>query len=213
MENFDPTTSLSPDDPLQKWLADPAMVDFVKQKALEHAKSLLGFAGDASIDATNSYKPPGDVRLGPAETRPFRLDPVATESWRKETPIPATSTPPVEPKPSMIETSPLDPLTILEEAVPLPKARPVEAGPGATDISASSKKKPSVADATGDFAKSLSALRPIQPPPVNPVGTPSVHATGQIAAPNIQNLLALFGAQSKPDPVSTLGRLLVAGKA
>lgn len=107
----------------------------------------------------------------------------------------------------------LDPVPeAVADRVPLPRARPTEAGAGASDISAQSKK-PAAADALGDFSKSLAGIKPIQPAPVNPVGTPSVRAPHATGAPNIQSLLQMIGQQNSPTVLSTLGRLLVAGKA
>lgn len=118
--------------------------------------------------------------------------------------------PQAAPTPAPTPASPLDPVETAD-AVPIPTPRPAEAPAGASDVSA--KSKTPKADAISDFAKTLAGVKPIQPPPLNAVGTPSVHTPGAISAPQITQLLQLLGSQSKPDPVQTLGRLLVAGKA
>lgn len=116
-----------------------------------------------------------------------------------------------DPRKSLADS--LDPTPAPAEAVPLPVPRPAEAGPGASDISASKKKKEDAGDALGGFAKSLQGVKPIAPPAPNFVGTPSVRAHGNIAAPNLQNLLSMVG-QPGPSPLAlTLGRLLATGKA
>lgn len=96
--------------------------------------------------------------------------------------------------------------------VPLPRARPAEAPPVATDLSAR-KKTDDVGDALGGFGKSLQGVKPSPPPAPNFVGTPSMRAPGHIAAPNLQALLSLVGQPTASPLGLTLGRLLATGKA
>lgn len=99
----------------------------------------------------------------------------------------------------------------LDGGVPMPRARPPEAGPGASDFSA--KKKESLGDALSGFGKSLQGVKPVPPPAPNFVGTPSAPSHPAIQAPNLNALLAMVG-QGAPSPLGlTLGRLLATGKA
>lgn len=200
----------SPDASLEDWLANPASAEWVKQKALEHAQSTLGYTdamGNQTGTEDDPFGPGKSGRAPPAQEQPFVLnkDGSRLTDGRTYTDQPAGAVPP----PPINET-PFDPTA--QETVPVPAARPKEAGPGASDISAK-KRDSEKDDAITDFAKTLGAVKALQPPPVNPVGTPSVRSPGAINAPQIAQLLQLIGSQSKPDPVSTLGRLLVAGKA
>lgn len=263
--SFDPAATLSPDDPLQEWLKDPAMAEFVKQKALEHAKSVLGYAD--GMDASNSPgTPPGRLHAkpgvytgvnGPDADTPEQIaagnppaptvpaaptqyggptsifgrmgllpagqsaDPTAAEGpyvidkGPATGPVPGGTSTPSYPAPVPLPaadprkfaSNPLDP----EESSPTVLTPNTPTAPVASDVSA--RKKGDLEGASNDFAKTLAGLKPMAPPPLNAVGTPSVRSPLAISAPQVQQLLALLGAQSKPDPVSTLGRLLVAGKA
>jgi hypothetical protein len=73
------------------------------------------------------------------------------------------------------------------------------------------KKKASGAD--NSFTQMLAGLKALQPPPVNPVGTPSVRGPLASGAPNLSQLLQVMGAQTRPGVAETLGKLLVQGKA
>lgn len=221
MDAFDPAATLGADDPLQQWLKDPAAADFVKQKALEHAQSVLGFTDPTGTNIDpNSGMPTDDRGSAPmwtpmskakdliganpdptANMGPVTLNPSGVRSASDPTP----NTPP--------PINPLDPVETAGagESVPLPRSRPKEAGPGASDISAQKKKEKE--DATSDLMKTLSGLKPIAPPPLNPVGTPSVRSPTATNAPQLSQILQLMGQSGQASPGLTLGRLLVAGKA
>lgn len=119
------------------------------------------------------------------------------------TPRPVVGASALDPEEGEVNPNPVAPGT-----VPLPTAKPTD-----TDVSA--KKKEKTGDSgMGDFAKTLAGVKALQPPPNAAVGTPSVHSALAMKSPDITQLLALFGQQAgAATPASTLGRLLVAGKA
>lgn len=120
---------------------------------------------------------------------------------KPRTPTPADSTPPPSASPA------LDPIPTPPVATP-PQVASTETP---TDISAKKKAKPEgVGD---DISKMLGGLKALQPPPNPAVGTPHVNPAHQIKTPDITQLLAAIGAQTRPSPLETLGKLLVAGKA
>lgn len=86
------------------------------------------------------------------------------------------------------------------DSVPIPSPRPDEAP----------KKK--VSGALSGFGDSLKGVKPVPPPPVNPVGTPSVRGPLPVQAAPLTALLALAGQGAPPSAMATLGRLLAAGK-
>lgn len=118
----------------------------------------------------------------------------------------AAPTPSFDPEPDGPDETPSG------SEIPLPKPRPTEAGPGASDISAQSKTG-KVADGLGGFAQSLAGVKAPIAPPLNAVGTPAAPHPSAVQAPNVASLLQLIGQQSQPNALQTLGRLLVAGKA
>lgn len=228
---LDPAQTLGQDDPLRSW-AD-ANIDWRTGKLLQQdpSKAIQSMI-DRGIPPPDVHAPPqasafadAPFMADPANIEaasPYRLaGPEAMNGWRQSVDavnanpdsapkpsVPLPQVPMPQPRPAEAETSPFDPAP---ESVPLPRERPKEAGPGASDISA--KKKPSAADALGDFSKSLAGVKPVQPPPLNPVGTPSVRSPGAISAPQLAQLIALTGATAPPSALQTLGRLLVQGKA
>jgi len=141
-----------------------------------------------------------------ADQGPHRLPSAgATKAWRDSTPLPGTV-------PVAAAATPFDPAPVPSPpVVPLPVERPAEAGAGASDVSA--KKKPDLGDALTDFSKSFAGVKPIPPPALNPVGTPSVRTPHAAGAPSIAALLQYMGQTAQPSALSNLGRLLVAGKA
>lgn len=259
---FDPAATLSPDDPLQAWLQDPAMAEFVKQKAIEHAQNVLGFApsadplGPDSGDTFGTKKPAATTQdtAAPAPTPPppAAAAPVASSNPPFQVGIPPTSivgrlksyfgsgvpkaegvpdptasqgpfrldpTPP--PTTSPVPVASPSPAKVVIDS-PAATVAPAEAegaalDPEETSTDLSSKnadgKPKTKAEALSDFGKTLAGLKPMAPPPLNPVGTPSVRSPSAINAPNLSQVMQVMGLQSRPDPISTLGRLLVAGKA
>lgn len=240
---FDPASTLGADDPLRAWAAqqelDPVTGQLLltdPQRAIDRliargvpppAGQAMAYddpgSGSVSQGNTDVLPPNAGIQrpgaflgvIGGMHDVPNDALPVfgpngkmmgnqTSAQSQRPAPDPTLTTPYGLPAPA---NSPFDP----SPSVPLPVPRPEEAGPGASDISAAKKKSPS--DAISDFSKSLSGVRPVQPPPVNPVGTPSVRSPTAAGATNIQNLLALIGQQSGGSPIQTLGRLLVAGKA
>lgn len=227
---LDPAQTLGPDDPLRAW-AD--------QNIDWRTGRLLTQDPQKAIESMISRGiPPPDVHAAPPDALPF-ADPYGNNinpetgmpispNVAKLSPDPIRTNPdgslarnltgdqsPVVPKPKpTAPENPLDPeeATATPPSVPLPKPRPDEAGPGASDVSAA-KKKPSVGDALSDFSKSLTGVKPVPPPPLNPVGTPSVRSPGAVSPPNIANLIALMQGGTPPSVAATLGKLLVAGKA
>lgn len=211
------------DASLDEWLKDPAAADFIKQKALEHAKALLG-AQMPYADTTASDDPgAAGGQASPPMAAPSDNsvpDPTASQGPYVMNKGPATgvtppgSTPPPPPAvPTPVAKPPIvndldpeeNPSPVAPGTVPVPTAKPTD-----TDVSA---KKKNAADGISDFAKTLAAVKPT-PPPANPaVGTPSVRSPTAMQAPQIAQLMQLLGASSKPSPIETLGRLLVAGKA
>lgn len=212
MGDFDPSATLGPDDPLRAWLQDPSMAEFVKQKAVEHAGNVLGFSDPYGNNINpESGMPDNGPRMAPKvplpAPRPIEADPYIMDKGPATGVTPKGSTPPFDdryPPANAFDPAPA-------AGVPLPAPRPASAGPGASDVSA--KKKGDLEGATNDFAKMMAGIKAIQPPPVSPVGTPNPPHTGHIQAAQVNQLLQLMGAQSRPDPVQTLGRLLVSGKA
>lgn len=125
-------------------------------------------------------------------------------------PVPATVTRPNPTPPPKTETSPLDPeenpSPVADGEVPIPKPNPNKM----TDVSAKAKKAD---EAISDFSKSLQGVKALQPPPLNPVGTPSVRSPSAVTAPNIQNLMLQGQAARQNAILPLLGKLLVMGKA
>lgn len=142
---------------------------------------------------------------------PVRTNPDGSIAGNLTAPSNPDAVPLPQPRPGTPATPSSSPLDPEEPSVPLPAARPPEAGPGASDVSA--KKKPGAADALGDFSKSLSGIKAPTAPPLNAVGTPSVRSPTAINAPNIANLIALTQGTSPQTVMQALGKLLVAGKA
>lgn len=228
----------SPDASLDDWLRDPTASEFIKQKALEHAQSALGFTIDSTgpyaqgdPDNAGAYPPPATPPLpqAPATGSIFgRLgkllegspDPTASQGPVTLNPsgvAPAGSPPAPQPAPTPgaappVNANPFDPepnpSPVAPGTIPLPRPNPTQD----TDVSSQEKKK-TVGDALSNLSKTLAGVKPIAPPPVNAVGTPGVRSPQAVNAPNLSQILQLLGAQAKPDPISTLGRLLVAGKA
>lgn len=236
-----PTTA--EDDPLRAWFAnlnDPGMAALLitdPEKAKElmasrgiapppHASSYMGsnvpgsniLGYDPGKDPTRAGNPGNPVPVAaPGDPdNPIRTLPNGKISGNITAPVDPDAVPPVAPpKRAVAAASPLDPeeeASVVPSSVPLPARRPEEAGPGASDLSARSKTD-KTAEALSGFSKSLAGVKPVPPPPLNAVGTPSVRSPGAIGAPNITNLLALAGQQAQARQLQTLGRLLVAGKA
>lgn len=214
--------ALSPDDPLRKWfqdLNDPGMAALMVSDP-EKAKELMIQRGVAPPPHAQPYMDSntGGSVMGydPTQDPTRAVAPIRTTSDGKisgNLTAPANPDAPQVPKAAQVAlASPLDPAE--DVATPaesgLPRARPAEAPPADTDVSA---KKKDYAGAFSDFSKSLAGVKPIQPPAVNAVGTPSVRSPTASGAPNIANILALAGQQQKANQLATLGRLLVAGKA
>lgn len=220
------SATLSADDPLRAWAEqniDPTTGKLIATGDPQEAINRMikaGIAPPPTGSALGYTNPMGDVSPGPEAEAPIRMYPKETEEWRKsfiapqEGPNKGKSIPFAQGQDKSFEIagSGLDPEVnpSPQSGIPLPRSRPSEAGPSSTDLSA--QKKPSVGDAFGDFSKSLAGVKPVQPPPVNPVGTPSVRSPSAMAAPNLANILSLIGQGNAPT-LSTLGRLLVAGKA
>lgn len=176
------------------------------------ASDPLSFAGDGAtsppIIRTN---PDGTIAGNISDNSPIADNPNAV--YKPSVPLPNAKfpTPLPTPRPAAADASSLDPEETPAESVPLPRERPAEAGPGASDISA--RKKGDAGGAINDFAKSLQGVKALQPPPINPVGTPGVRSPGAISAPNLSNLIALGQAQRANAVMPLLGRLLAMGKA
>lgn len=237
MSDFDPTT-LSPDDPLR----DTSVDDWIAKVRQDHPEIAANLVTNpqAAIRALadkgvgpppmsfadpygNSIDPTtGMPQSGPAMPPGQSGDPTASQGpyvMNKGGPTTAPSVPvlpsasgaqppaatPIVAPPTGASLDPEEnPNPVASGSVPLPTARDP-----ASDVSG--KKKAD--DGSGDFAKMLAGLKPIQPPALNPVGTPSVRSSTATGAPNVATLLQLLGQQSTPTPATTLGRLLVAGKA
>lgn len=123
--------------------------------------------------------------------------------------VPQVAAPVVAP-PAASPLDPLEPEVNPSAGQPLiPRPRPAEAP--SSEVGA--KKKGDLEGGLNDFAKSFAGVKALQPPPVNPVGTPAVRGHSAINAPNVNQLLQLIGQQQASPVLSTLGRLLVAGKA
>lgn len=131
-----------------------------------------------------------------------------------------TSTEPIVPKRVPLESiqptvqKPTAPATALDPEegateIPTPAPRP-DSAPGSTDVSA---KKKDVGGAFSDFSKSLQGVKALPPPPVNPVGTPSVRSPGAISAPNVQQLAMMGSAAQANAILPLLGKLLAMGKS
>lgn len=213
MNSWDPAQTLSPDDPLREWAKDPAKMEIIRQKALEDASNATGLPVSASSFADpsgnnidpNSGMPTTDLGTPVQNNRGLTPPP---EPYRMPDPVAA---PPPETTIKVNPSNAFDP----EATTPMPSPRPTEAGPGASDLSAQSaggdgKEGPSAGDR---ITKALAGLKAMTPPAPNPVGTPGVRAPNNIASSSAHHLLALLGQQAAPDPIATLGRLLVAGKA
>lgn len=224
--------ALSPDDPLRAWvqsLDDPGMAALLATDP-EKAKEIMIQRGIAPpphatpyADATASSDPEaaGGMQVPAYPPDSGANAPIRTASDGSimgNITSPASPTRAVNPPASNVLPVPTSPTNALDpeetaSTIPLPQERPKEAGPGASDLSAKKKDK-DYAGALGDFSKSLAGVKPVQPPPVNPVGTPSVRSPSSSGAPNIANLLAMAGQQAQQHALAqTLGRLLVAGKA
>lgn len=106
-------------------------------------------------------------------------------------------------------TPPASPLDPEDAAIPLPAERPAGA-PGSTDVSA---KKKDAGGAFSDFSKSVQGVKALQPPPVNPVGTPGVRSPSAVSAPNVQQLAMMGSAAQANAILPLLGKLLAMGKA
>lgn len=204
---------LSPNDPLREWMKDPAKMEHIKQQAMEDASMATGqpvparSLGYADPDGNTINLDTGITEAAPIQNNKGLSQPKEPFRMTPDPDIPAQ--PPAETKVAANPTNSFDP----EATTPMPKERPAEAGPGATegdtDVSAQSKGM-----STGDrITKALSGLKGMAPPAPNPVGTPGVRAPNNIATSPIHQLLAVLGQQASPDPIATLGRLLVAGKA
>jgi hypothetical protein len=79
------------------------------------------------------------------------------------------------------------------------------------DTSSQNKKKGDFGEAMSDFQKSLAGVKALAPPPVNPVGTPSVRSPTSINAPGIQQLLALAG-QRPTNQIASLASFFNRGR-
>lgn len=226
--SFDPTT-LSTDDPLrdtsvQDWI-DKVKTDHPElagQLATDPQAAIKGLADKGvgpppmsfadpygnSIDPTTGMPqsgpaapmPPGQQPDPTASQGPYVINkPAAPQVPPVATPQPSVA-PPIAPPNNALDPEE-NPSPVAPGAVPTPTPKP------------DSTKKKDDDKGAGDFAKMIAALKPVPPPALNPVGTPSVRSPSATNAPNIAQLLSLFGQQSTPSPVNTLGRLLVAGKA
>jgi hypothetical protein len=226
--SIDPAATLSQDDPLRGWLdqfkGDPSLgFKFITdpQGAVDHLvergippppTSALGY--DDPSGSPDPFPQPPSIPL-PASKPPGAGSgmPVVRQNPDGSINGNVSDDGAFPPPPTKVVVHPA--LT----PVPLPSPRVDEEATAAggtargapTDLSG--KKKGDLSGGLDDFTKSLAGLKAMAPPPLNPVGTPSVRSPGQINTPNLSALLQLFGQQSRPDPVSTLGRLLVAGKA
>jgi hypothetical protein len=211
------------EDPLKAWLSqmnDPGLAALMVTNP-EKAKEIMIQKGmppppdsaSAFTDPATGMNVPGAspfVRTNPDGTIAGNLSnppdpdiPLPTPDPRKTTAPP----PQVTPQPTLNALDPEEnPNPVPEGSVPTPLARPTEAGPP-------NKAKPSVSDALSDFSKSLAGVKPIPPPPLNPVGTPQVHAPNALRTPDIASLLALAGQSAQAGKLATLGRLLATGKA
>jgi hypothetical protein len=220
---FDPAETLGEDDPLRAWAAehldpvtgallvtDPAKaIDDMVRRGIPPPAS-PSTPGLAYSDPGGGFgaDPSGELPVfGPGGKMQGNL---TSGQGQPPTAVPPLATPPSVVAPAA-PSSAFDPTPEVPSSVPLPRPRPAEAGPGASELSSS--KKPSASDALSDFSKSLAGVRPVAPPALNPVGTPSVRSPTAAGAPNIQALLQMIGQQNQATPLSTLGRLLVAGKA
>jgi hypothetical protein len=234
-EDFDPFPpgtmtpfGLSSDDPLVDWgsnmkpsellrfLHDPegAINDAVDRGIPPPPSQALGFA-DAPFAANPAVS-------GPMAADAVRMpDQAAVDNWRKDTdnlqgrggnvppPPPAAVTPPA------VAPAVAGPTETASAggAVPLPYARPEEAGPSAAKLAEQkSEEQKKIEEALSGFSKSLAGVKAPPSPPFNPVGTPSVRTPHGVNPPNINQLLAMVG-QRQSSPVAGLGRLLVQGKA
>lgn len=222
--SYDPAATLQQDDPLRQWLqkfqSDPAM----GFKLLTDPDAAAKHFADAGIPPPAL---PGRAMAFDEPSMGSSEFPVIGPNGKmmgnqtsiQGQPSKPPAVPVVAPPPAVPVAGPasaggaLDPAEepSAAETVPLPRARPAEAGPGSSDISA--QKKGDLSGAFTDFTKTLSAVKALQPPAVAPVGTPSVRSATAAGAPNIASILQQIGASQKPDPLLTLGRLLVAGKA
>lgn len=232
---FDPpgTQTLSPEDPLRDWaaqqgidpmtgsllIADPSKaIDSMIAKGIAPPPPVMAYSGDRPFAIDAAPPTPPDVIPMPNGGLPvfgpngkMMGNQTSAQGQVPQAPasVPVTAPMAPVPVPAASAGSDLDPEVNPSAGQPLvPRARPTEAP--STEVGA--KKKPELGDALGDFSKSLAGVKPVQPPPVNPVGTPSVRAHTAAGSPNIQALLQMIGQQNSP-ALSTLGRLLVAGKA
>lgn len=226
-----PSPNLAQDDPLrdtslQQW------ADFVKAQHPDIAGKLLTDPAAAVNELANRGVPPpppmpssvrgysnpmGDEVSGDAD--PFAPRPgVAAPPVKKVegVPDPTRDQGPVridkgKPPPDYSQP-PVQPAGPVQTAQAV-SGDALNGAPPATDLSSRKKEKSKDESAMDDFAKTFGAIKAIQPPPVSPVGTPNPPHATPMKVPDIAQLLAHIGSIPHQTPVSTLGRLLVEGKA
>ena len=223
----DGTNTLSPDDPLRQWIAhvqeDPTWLNRFVTDHKAAVQELVdkgipppatpysgeGLPGISDLNGQPMPGYPGETILG-VEKGPVTGNEPTPASARRVAAVTTPAVRKVEAE-SPSEDNSLDPEENGEAGnVPIPQARPAEAGPSAADLSNDKQNK--LKDAFGNLTKTLAGIKPVQPPPLAVVGTPSVRSPTAVNAPNIAQLLGLFGQQASPGAMQTLGRLLVAGK-
>lgn len=216
---LDPAGTLGPEDPLRAW-ADQnidwrtgRLLAQDPQKAIEsmisrgiappdvHAPPVMAYS-DPMGNETGGLDPGPPIRTNRDGTIAGNI----TAPSNPDAPQQPVSVPLPVPRPAA--ASALDPEEDAGSStptgeIPLPKARPAEAD----------AKKPSAGDALGDFSKSLSGVKALQAPPLNPVGTPSVRSPSAVSAPNLANIIALSQGTAPQTVLQRLGQLLVQGKA
>lgn len=223
--SFDPTT-LGVDDPLR----DTSVQDWIDKVKTDHpdiaAKLTTDPQGAIQSLANRGIGPPpmsfadpygnsidpttGMPQSGPAAPMPpgQQPDPTASQGpYVINKPAAPVVPPTATPQPSVVP-----PIAPPSNALD-PEENPSPVAPGAVPTPTAKPDKKDADKGAGDFAKMIAALKPVPPPALNPVGTPSVRSSLATGAPNIASLLQVLGQQGSPSPVNTLGRLLVAGKA